>query len=137
MATFVDAEQASKDLVNGIASLVGAGNPLVKGAHLQILHGDFVAYAEVQVTGGGPALSAENPDHRASVTFLVRGRTRESAGKAAVALANVLESMSGAPTAAGDDATCLVADNVTAPLYAPEPAGPRYLVNADLYYRAP
>ncbi len=133
---FLDAEQATKDLVNGLVALVGAGNPLVKGAHLQILHGDFVAYAEIQVTGGGAALSAENPDHRSSVTFLVRGRTRESAAGAAVALANALEAMTGAGSPAGDSARCLVADNVTAPIYLPEQAGPRYQVTADLFFRA-
>jgi len=136
MPVFADAEQIAKDWTNSLLTLVGDGNPLPKGAHLNALHGDYVAYAEVQLTGGSAALSAENPDQRASLSWLVYGRTREAAARAATALANQLEALNGAATAqVGSDAV-LVADNVTAPTWSPDGPAARYLVSCDLYVRA-
>lgn len=135
MGPFVDAEAAARDLVNGMSALVGAGNPMPKGALLEPLRTDAVAHCIAQVTGGAAALSVENPDDRASVTYVVHGRTREASAKAATALANELEALGGIQRAAGSDAACLVADNVQRPIYAPDTAGPRHLVGCDLYLR--
>lgn len=136
MSTFVDAEGAGMALVNSMTSLVGAGNPLPKGAHLHPLHGDQQAFAQVQLISGSAELSAENPDHRAGLSYLVTGRTREAAAVAATALANALQALNGRPATAGDDATCLVADNVSGPVWAPDGGTARFLVNCDLYFRA-
>lgn len=136
MATFVDAEAAVKAWVNALTGLVGDGNALVKGAMLTRPHGDPPTWAELQVTSSSAALSAENPDHRAGVSFLVCGRTREAAARAATALCNELESLSGRPVPAGSNAVALVADNVSGPVFAPDAAGPRYLVSCDVYLRA-
>lgn len=133
---FVDAEAAARALINSMTELVGAGHPLEKGALLEPLRTDVKAYALVQLVGGAAALSAENPDDQASVSFLVHGRTKEAAALAATALANELEALSGARRAAGSSAACLVADNVTRPLWSPDSAGPRYLVGADLFFQA-
>jgi hypothetical protein len=136
MPVFTDAEHLAKEWINSLTVLVGAGKPLAKGVHLNPLHGDQVAHAEIQVTGGDAALSAENPDHRASVSFLVYGRTREAAARAAVALANALQALTGAqPVPVGDDMV-LLADNVSAPNWSPDGPAPRYLVDCDLYLRA-
>lgn len=135
MAIFTDAEQVAKDWVNSLTdSLVGVGNPLAKGAHLTPLHGDYVAYAEIQLTGGSAALSAENPDQRASLSWLVYGRTREAAAIAATALANELEALDG--SAPPESGAVLIADNVTAPLWTPDGPVARYLVSAEMYLRA-
>lgn len=136
MPVFADAEQVARDWINSLTALVGEGNPLPKGAHLNPLHGDHVAYAEIQLTGGSAALSAENPDQRAALSFLVYGRTREAAARAATALANELEAMNGAKTATVGADMVLIADNVTAPLWSPDGPAARYLVSADLYCRA-
>lgn len=136
MATFVDAEEAVRAWINGLTSLVGAGNPLAKGAHLHELRGAATAcYAELQLTGGSAALSAENPDHRAAMSALIYGPTREAAALAATAYANAVEELDGRPAAAGS-ATALVADNVAGPTWAPDGIVPRYLVSAEFYLRA-
>jgi hypothetical protein len=132
---FADAEQVARDWINSLAALVGEGNPLPKGAHLNPLHGDHVAYTEIQLTGGSAALSAENPDQRASLSFLVYGRTREAAARAATALANELEALNGGRTGVVGDDTILVADNVTAPNWSPDGPAARYLVSCDLWIR--
>ncbi|MEU4558523.1 hypothetical protein AB0F72_09035 [Actinoplanes sp. NPDC023936] len=134
MPVFVDAEQIARTWTNSRSdTLVGVGNPLEKGAFLNPPHGDYTAYAEIQLTGGSPALSAENPDQRASLSWLVYGRTRQAASDAAVALANELEDLDGRD---GPGGSLLVADNVTAPLYTPDGPVARYLVSADLFLRA-
>ncbi len=133
MPVFVDAEQVAKDWTNTRTALVGAGNPLVKGAFLNPQHGDYTTYAEIQLTGGSAALSAENPDQRATLSWPVYGRTREVAAIAATALANELEALDGRTL---PDGGVLVADNVTAPFWSPDGPVARYVVSADLYLRA-
>lgn len=132
MAVFIDAEQAVRVWLNSLTDLVGAGNPLVKGVHLNPLHGDHLSWAEQQSTGGSAALSAENPDMRAALSWLVYGRTREAASTAAVALANALETLDGRAFEGG----LLVADNVTFPYWTPDGPVARYAVSAELYLRA-
>jgi hypothetical protein len=134
VSVFVDAEQAAREWTNSRTSLVGAGNPLVKGAFLNAQRGGYTACAEIQLTGGSAALSAENPDQRASLSWLVYGRTREAAAIAATALANELEALDGSqqPLNGG----VLIADNVAAPLWMPDGPVARYLVSCDLYLRA-
>lgn len=137
MATFVDAEESVRSWINSLTStLVGEGKPLTKGAHLHELRGAAnVCYAQLQLTGGSAALGAENSDHRATISALIYGPTREAAALAAVAYAEAVNGLDGRSTAAGS-ATCLVADNISGPAYAPDGALPRYLVSAEFYLRA-
>jgi hypothetical protein len=139
VATYVDAEEALRSWVNGLtATLVGEGHPLAKGAHLHELRGAATAcYALLSLVGGSPALSAENPDHRARISASIFGPTKEAATAAAVGYANALLTLDGRPTAM-TGAVCLICDpdSITGPLWSPDRAGPRLLVDADLYLRA-
>ncbi len=133
MPVFADAEQVARDWTNSrTGTLVGPGNPLAKGAFREPLRGDNQPWAEIQLVGGAAALSAENPDMRAMLSWLVYARTREAASLAATAVANELEALDGR---AGAGAV-LVADNVTAPFWSPDGPVPRYVVSADLFLRA-
>lgn len=131
MPTFVDAEQVAKDWINSQGALVGFGKPIVKGAFIGDVHGDHPSWVEIQLTGGSSALSAENPDHRAALSFLIYGRTREAASRAAVALLNALEACDGRALSGP-----LVADNLAGPNWSPDGPVARYLLSADLYLRA-
>jgi len=137
VVTYVDAEAAVAAWVNTqTGTLVGEGRPLSKGAHLHELRGAATAcYARLSVVGGAATLNAENPDHRARISASIFGPTKEAAAAAAVAYANALRGLDGRPATMGA-ATGLVADAVVGPLWAPDGAGPRYLVDADFYLRA-
>ncbi len=139
MATFVDAVAALRSWVNTLtATLVGDGNPLAKGAHLHELRGAATAcYALLSVVGSGTANGAENPDHRARISASIYGPTEESATVAAVGYANALLALDGRPTAM-TGATCLICDpdSITGPLWSPDRAGPRLVVDADFLLRA-
>lgn len=139
MATYVDAEEAVRSWINSLTStLVGEGKPLAKGAHLHELRGAAtVCYALLSLIGGSPSLSAENPDHRARISASLFGPTKESATAAAVAYANALLTLDGRPTAM-TGATCLICDpdSISGPLWSPDRAGPRVLVDADFLLRA-
>jgi hypothetical protein len=138
VATFVDAERALAGWVNSLTgSLVGEGHPLVKGAHLHELRGAATScYLLLAIVGSTTGLGAEDPDHRARLSGLVFGPTKESATSAAVAYANALLALDGRPVPM-TGATCLVVDpdSITGPLWSPDRAGPRLLVDVDVYFR--
>ncbi len=139
MATFVDAEEAVRSWVNTLTTvLVGEGNPLAKGAHLHDLRGAAPAgYALLSIVGSGTAGGVENPDQRARISASIYGRTKEAATAAAIGYADMLLTLDGRPTAM-TGATCLVCDpdSITGPLWSPDRAGPRLLVDADFLLRA-
>lgn len=139
MATFVDAEGAVAAWVNvQTDTLVGQDNPLAKGAHLHELRGaSTVCYALLSLIGGSPVLAAESPDHRARISASIYGPTKEAATAAAVAYANAVVALDGRAAAMGD-ATCLVVDpdSITGPLWSPDGAGPRLLVDCDFWLQA-
>ncbi|MFC0504220.1 hypothetical protein [Micromonospora costi] len=140
MAAFVDAERAVADWVNSLdGSLVGVGHPLAKGAHLTALRGAASAcYALISLLPGSVALGPENPDHRARISASIYGPTKEAATAAAVAYANALLTLDGRRQPMGQAVICLVVDpdSISGPSWAPEPTGPRLLVDADFYLRA-
>ncbi len=140
MGAYVDAEGAVADWVNSLTgTLVGEGQPLMKGAFLHELRGAASScYALLSIIGGSPVLSAEDPDMRARISASIYGPTKEAATLAAVAYANHVLACDGRPTPMGAAATCLVVDpdSLTGPLWSPDGAGPRLLVDADFYLRA-
>jgi len=139
VAAFVDAERAVADWVNSLTdTLVGVDNPLAKGAHLHELRGAASScYAWLSLVGGSPTVSPENPDHRARISASVYGTTKEAATAAALAYANALLTLDGRPQPM-TGATCLVVDpdSISGPLWLPDRAGPRLLVDADFFFRA-
>ena len=138
MAAFTDAEAAIRDWVNSLTTtLVGEGNPLAKGAHLHELRGAATTcYALLSIVGSGTAFGVENPDHRARLSASIYGPSKETATRAAVAYANALLALDGAPVVM-TGATCLVVDpaTITGPLWSPDRVGPRLLCDADVYLR--
>ncbi|WBB94182.1 hypothetical protein [Verrucosispora sp. WMMC514] len=139
MGTYTDAERAAADWINTLTStLVGPGNPLAKGAHLTELRGASSAcYALLSIIGSNTALAPENPDHRARISASIYGPTKEAATRAAIAYADTLIAVDGRPQPMGSAALCLVIDpdSITGPLWSPDLAGPRLLVDADFYLR--
>ena len=136
MPTFVDAEAAVRDWINSLtATLVGAGRPLAQGAHLKRLRSAAgTCYALLSVVGGTTGLAPEAPHHRARISASIYGPTKEAAATAAVAYANTVAGLRGAPQPMGA-ASCLCAADVTGPLYVIDIDEPRYLVDADFYFR--
>jgi predicted Na+-dependent transporter len=134
--TFTDAEGAVMRWVNAqTTDLVGVGHPLPKGAHVNRLRGAAAAcYAWLSQVGGSTSFGVENADQRARISAQIYGPTKEAAAAAAVAYANAVAALGGAP-AAVPGAVLLAADNVTGPLWAPDFDEPRYLVDADFYLR--
>ena len=136
---WVDAEGAVREWVNSrTVDLVGQGNPILLGAHLDRLRSPARGvYVWLLRVGGGQALTAERPADRARISASIYGLTKESAAAAAVAYANALEQLQGRPTPMGPSAVCLTVDSITGPL-ATDPAQVsedrfRYLVDADFY----
>lgn len=138
MGTFVDAEGAFAAWVNAQTDLVGPGNPLPKGALLNRLRTAAPApYVWLTQVGGGAGMGAESPDQRARMSGRVYGPTKESAGVAAAAYAEVLVSrLAGQQIPVpGGAAVLLVGDDLTGPLWAPDGDEPAYLVDVDVYLR--
>jgi hypothetical protein len=139
VGTFVDAEAAVAAWINSLTdTLVGAGNPLSKGAHLHQLRGAATAcYALLTLLPGSTALGVENPDHRARISASLYGPTKESATAAAMAYANALLTLDGRPAPMGVSAVALVVDpdSITGPYWSPDQAGPRLICDADFHLR--
>lgn len=140
VGTFVDAERAIADWVNSLTgSLVGLGQPLAKGAHLNAMRGAASScYALLTLLPASVALGVENPDMRARVSASIYGPTKEAATAAALAYADALLTLDGRRQPMGDAADCLVVDpdSISGPLWTPDQAGPRLVVDADFYLRA-
>lgn len=131
----LDTEGIVKNWINTRGDLVGAGKPLVRGAFLNRQKGAGT-YAYIIVVGTPPNLTAETPIARARISATIYGATKQAANNAAVAYANVLESMNGNPEPMGDY-KCLVVDNISGPLPLDEHLTTReeyrYLVDADFW----
>lgn len=134
----VDAEGAVKAWIDSLTTtLVGLGNPLQHGAHFNRLRSPATgAYALLYRVGGGRALTAERPFDQARISATIYAPTKETACRAAVAYANALEGVNGAPVVMGD-AVCQVVDNITGPLAIDDSTTDReqhrYMVDADFF----
>jgi hypothetical protein len=89
---------------------------------------------------GTPAdLTAETPVGRARISATIYASTKQAAANAAVAYANLLESINGAPVKAGDYKILMV-DNISGPIPIDDQLTTReefrYLVDADFWISA-
>ncbi|MFB4306987.1 hypothetical protein [Actinomadura sp. GTD37] len=137
----VDAEGAVKDWLNSRLDLVGHGNAIPLGAHLNRLRSPGKgAYAYLQLINGTRALAAEAPVHAARVSAMFYGTTRETASYAAVAYATALEALDGVPTPMGPGVLCHTVADVTGPVPRDEHDSNReqwvYIVDGDFYLAA-
>lgn len=130
----VDAERAIKEWINQQADLSGPGKLLAKGATLARLQGALTAtYALVSHTGGGTAFGAESPDWRAAMTVQVYGPSKETASRAADALAVTLVTRLAGKPADVPGGRIIVVDNLSGPLWSPDFDEPRYTLSFDAY----
>lgn len=136
--TYVDATGAVAAWINGrTATLVGPGMPLRHGAHLthiKVPAPETYAYLEELSTTRTSDDSPENPDMLAVVSAQVYGGTRKAATDAAVALAEELLTVAGAPISV-TGALLLVADDVQGPSYAPDGSVPRLVLQFTVRIR--
>jgi hypothetical protein len=134
----LDAKGIVRDWINTRTwDLVGPGNPLANGAHLKRLRGPATgAYLRLTTIGGGSALTAENPVHRARLSATIYAASQGAADNAAVAYASLLETFIGKPVPMGDY-RCLIVDNLSGPVQIDDSESTkeqyRCLVDADFY----
>lgn len=123
----VPAEQAWQAWVNGLSSLVGEGHPLAGGAFLghQVRSPADGAYAVgARMSRTLPAVIAEDDSvDVARISAVIYGGTVAAAETAAVAYANAVEHLTGAPVPMGDSGVvCLVHDNLSGPMFVAQPS---------------
>lgn len=132
MSTYVDAVGVIAAWINDqTTGLVGAGNPLQKGATFKHLGGAASAvYALLEELPARQSDSgAEDPDMLAVVSFQVYGASREAATKGAVALAEAITGLRGMPAVVGT-AKIWASDDVQGPYWAPDGDASRLIVQA-------
>lgn len=135
---YVVAVTAVRAWVNSLTgTLVGSGRPLAHGAHRHHLRSPGQgAYALLSRVGGTQELIAEDGVDRARISASIYAGTDEAAEIAAVAYANAVAALRGAPAAMGA-ATCLVADNIAGPFLVDNHDSDRdqyqWLCDADFY----
>lgn len=121
----IAAETTLREWVNGQPGLTGKGNPITQGAFLHEQRSPLDgAYAVVHRLAGPGQVVAEQSSEltTAGIAFLVYSLTEDVAEKAAKALATAIETLTGIPQRAGDTGvSVLVHDNLTGPVYAPQP----------------
>lgn len=136
--TYVDSIAAAQAWINSrTLTLVGPDHPLWLGAHLKKLGGgEPKTYAFLVENFSTRSLdSAESPDMLAAITAEVYGGNRESAGLAAVALAEELSTvLNGTPVTAGA-AVLLAVDDIQGPSWLPDGDHPRLLLNFTIRMR--
>lgn len=135
LAAFVDAEAVIRAWINTrTVTLVGQGNPLPYGCHLNRLRSPQAgAYAVLERIGGFDD-PGDAPIDTARVSFQVYASTKQAAAVAATALANELRTgLDGSQQAlAVDGATrrLLTVDAITGPSFYPDGDEDRYVVDA-------
>ena len=135
----VDAEGAVRDWINSLTEdLVGLGNPLQLGAHLDRLRSPARGcYAWLIRVGGSRSMTAERPFDLARISASVYGTTKKTAADAASAYVAALESLDGRRTALNEDVTCQTVDFITGPIaidaHATGEEQYRYLIDADFH----
>ena len=134
---YVIALPAVRAWVNANTTLTGPGKPLTLGAFLETSRSPGTgAYALLSRVGRAGDLVAEETVDSPRVSATILAGTLEAAEVAAVAYANAVDSLRGVRAPMGD-VTCLVADNITGPLYVDLGRSTQeqyqFLVDADFY----
>jgi hypothetical protein len=136
--TYVDALAAMRAWINSrTTTLVGAGMPLVMGAHLKkVLGGEPATYAflEEQFSYRSDD-SPESPDMMAALSAQIYGGTREAVGTAAVALAEEISSNLEGTGVTTSGALLMVSDDIQGPSWFPDGDLPRMLLNFTVRMR--
>jgi hypothetical protein len=136
--SYVVALPAVRAWVNSNTALVGQGKPLALGAFLETTRSPGTgAYALLMRVGRGDDLVAEETVDSPRVSATILAGTLEAAETAAVAYANAVDSLRGVRAQMGA-VSCLVADNITGPLYVDlghsvTQEQYQFLVDADFY----
>jgi hypothetical protein len=127
----LDVEGAVRDWVNAQTALTGAGHPLELGAHLRRLRSPFRgSYLLLSRVGGGPEGTGDLNVDRARISGAIYGVTKQTAGAAAVAYANLLSNASVTPQIPVTGGRLAVVTDIVGPLYLIDGDEERYLVDA-------
>ncbi|GAA2990799.1 hypothetical protein [Streptosporangium longisporum] len=134
---YVVAVTAVRAWINTLDTLVGPGRPLALGAFRQHPrspgHG---AYALLSRVGRGADLVAEDTIDSPRISASIFAGTDEAAEIAAVAYANAVANLRGAPAVMGET-RCLTADDIVGPLLVDNHDSDReqyqYLVDASFF----
>lgn len=130
---FVSSLASVQAWVNAHPLLTGEYGPITKGAQFRRMRSPFRhCYVLLSLIGGSVELFPEKPDHRARIAGQVFGVTLEQAERGAVAYANALHNVQGAPVTMGE-AVCDFVTNINGPLDATIGDEPRFTVDADFY----
>lgn len=134
LPAFVDVEAVLRAWLNSRSALVGPGNPLPLGCHLNRLRSpDRGAYALLERLGGFDD-PGEAPIDHARVSIQVYASTKQAAAVAATAVANELRTyLDGTPRAVTvDGATRYLrgVESITGPSNYPDGDEDRYVVDA-------
>ncbi|WP_436759328.1 hypothetical protein [Streptosporangium sp. V21-05] len=135
---YVVAVTAVRAWVNSLDTLVGSGRPLALGAFRQHPrspgHGAYALLSRIGRAAGD--LVAEDTIDSPRISASIFAGTDEAAEIAAVAYANAVDALRGAPAVMGD-ARCLVADDLAGPLLVDNHDSDReqyhYVVDASFY----
>jgi hypothetical protein len=133
---YVVASTAVRAWVNAL-TIVGRGQKLALGAFLEPPRSPGQgAYALLSRVGRAGDLVAEETIDSPRISATILAGTLEAAEIAAVAYANEVDKLRGVRAAMGDT-SCLVADNITGPLYVDLGRSTQeqyqFLVDADFY----
>ena len=132
---YVVAVTIVRDWVNSLDTLVGPGRPLSRGAFRQLPRSPADgAYTVLSRIGRGGDLVAEDTIDSPRISASIYAGTDDAAEIAAVAYANAIDALRGAPALIGDN-TCLVAEDIVGPLLVDNNGSDReqyqYLVDAS------
>lgn len=135
LPAFFDVEGILRTWVNTLTgTLVGTGHPLTLGAHLHRLRSPARGcYAILTAVGTPLSLDEEQTTGAGRISASIySATTRENAALAAVAYANALQTITFTRPVVGS-VRLMCVDAVTGPLYVPDIAEERYLVDADVW----
>jgi hypothetical protein len=134
----VDAEGALRFWLQSVATLVGPNQPVSLGFFLERQRSKNAGtYGQLGRLAGTDAFGVEASADMARMTCSIFSTTRQAAALGAVAYANTLRTLSTIkPALAEYDCVIRLADNISGPLWVPNPdkALPQYLVDADIYF---
>lgn len=134
---YLVATSAVRAWVNNLGTLVGPGRPLALGAFVEPPRSPGVgAYVLLSRIGRAGDLVAEETVDSPRISASIVAGTYETAETAAAAYANAVDSLRGVRASMGD-VSCLVADNITGPLYVDLRRSTQeqyqFLIDADFY----